>query len=305
MGIARRHGSADDVVYKGRQEMPGFKAVVSFVVASYAGAALAQPADAGLFLSVADNIGTEINGFGPFTDEDLIRTNPAGAFAEAFFAIDAGDLDAFDILPNGNYIVSSLFNGNIGGTVFDDADLVEYNPNTGTIVGNYLGIGLSTFTSSAPDISAATTDDDGNLYFSMLGVTNTMNHSAARSPLPTATSSALTRTPASRASSSTRPTSSTTATATSTASTGTATARSSSAPTRMRSSRVTASLTATSSPTSTARTSPASSSAKPISVTPPTATTSTRYSSTYQHPPAPRCSRSAHLRQHAEEETDR
>ena len=71
--------------------MPGFRAVVSFVVASYAGAALAQPADAGLFLSVADNIGTEINGFGPFTDEDLIRTNPAGAFAEAFFAIDAGD----------------------------------------------------------------------------------------------------------------------------------------------------------------------------------------------------------------------
>lgn len=157
--------------------MPGFKAVVSFVVASYAGAALAQPADAGLFLSVADNIGTEINGFGPFTDEDVIRTNPAGSFAEAFFAIDAGDLDAFDILPNGNYILSSLFNGDIGGTIFDDADLVEYNPNTGTIVGNYLGIGLSTFTSSAPDISAATTDDDGNLYFSMLGVTNTMNHS--------------------------------------------------------------------------------------------------------------------------------
>ncbi|GAB5497419.1 MAG: hypothetical protein Phyf2KO_24990 [Phycisphaerales bacterium] len=149
---------------------------VTALVAAITTPAYAQPANAGLFLSVADNIGTEINGFGPFTDEDLIRTNPAGSFAEAFFAIDGGDLDAFHILPNGNYIFSSLFNGTIGATTFDDADLVEYDPNTGTVVGNYLGIGLSSFTSSAPDISAATTDGDGNLYFSMLGVTNTMNH---------------------------------------------------------------------------------------------------------------------------------
>ena len=145
-------------------------------IAALASPALAQPADAGLFLSVADNIGTEINGVGPFTDEDVIRTNPAGSFAEAFFAIDAGDLDAFHILPNGNYIFSSLFNGTIGATTFDDADLIEYNPNTGAVVGNYLGIGLGSFTSSAPDISAATTDDQGNLYFSMLGATNSMTH---------------------------------------------------------------------------------------------------------------------------------
>lgn len=148
----------------------------SALIAALASPALAQPADAGLFLSVADNIGTEINGVGPFTDEDVIRTNPAGSFAEAFFAIDAGDLDAFHILPNGNYIFSSLFNGTVGANSFEDADLVEYNPNTGTIVGNYLGIGESTFTSSAADISAATTDDQGNLYFSLIGAANSMTH---------------------------------------------------------------------------------------------------------------------------------
>lgn len=142
-------------------------------LAAVAGSAAAQN---GLFISVADNLGTEINGMGPYTDNDVIQTNTGGTTSGVFFAIDGGDLDAFHILPSGNYLISSLFNGDIGGTIFDDADLVEYNPNSGTIVGNYLGIGLGSFTSSAPDISAATTDNDGNLYFSMLGASNTMNH---------------------------------------------------------------------------------------------------------------------------------
>ncbi len=141
-------------------------------LAAFAGTAVAQN---GLFISVADNLGTEING-GPYTDNDVIQTDTGGTFSSLFFSMDSGDLDAFHILPSGNYLISSLFNGNIGGNTFDDADLIEYNPNTGAIVGNYLGIGLTSFTSSAPDISAATTDENGNLYFSMLGSTNTMNH---------------------------------------------------------------------------------------------------------------------------------
>ncbi|MGP1273256.1 MAG: hypothetical protein ACTS22_07970 [Phycisphaerales bacterium] len=136
----------------------------------------AQPVAPGLYLSVADNIGTEIVQ-GPYTDNEVIRTNPAGSFSESFFSIDSGDLDAFHILPNGNYLISSLFNGSLGGVTFGDADLIEYDPNTGVIIGNYLGLGEGSFTSSASDISAATTDDQGNLYFSALATTNTILHS--------------------------------------------------------------------------------------------------------------------------------
>lgn len=128
-----------------------------------------------LFMSLADNIGVEINGFGPFTDEDMIRTTPSGSSASVFFAIDAGDLDAFHILDNGNYIMSSLFNGNVGGNAFDDGDLIEYNPFTNTIVGNYLGVGNAVFSGAATDITAATTDAQGNLYFSLLS-NDTMTH---------------------------------------------------------------------------------------------------------------------------------
>ena len=138
-----------------------------------AGAASAQPA--GLYLSVADNLGTEIVQ-GPYTDNEVILTNPAGSSSSSFFSIDSGDLDAFHILPNGNYLLSALFNGSIGGTVFSDGDLVEYNPVSGVVVGNYLGLGESSFTSTGADISAATTDSAGNLYFSALASTNTLLH---------------------------------------------------------------------------------------------------------------------------------
>lgn len=153
-----------------------FRTPLLFVVAAgLAASASAQPVAPGLYLSVADNIGTEIVQ-GPYTDEDVIRTNAAGSSSSLFFSIDNGDLDAFHILPNGNYLISSLFNGDIGGTIFGDADLIEFNPNTNTIVGNYLGLGEGSFTSSAGDISAATTDDQGNLYFSALATTNTITH---------------------------------------------------------------------------------------------------------------------------------
>lgn len=148
----------------------------TMIGASIAVALSAQAmAQGDLYLSMADNIGVEVGGTGAFTDEDVFRTGLDGTGATTFFSIASGDLDAFHILSNGNYLVSSLFNGNIGGTVFDDADLIEYDPNTGMIVGNYLGIGQGSFTTSSPDISAVTTDEAGNLYFSVLGNT-TMNH---------------------------------------------------------------------------------------------------------------------------------
>lgn len=147
--------------------------LASLSLAFVSGIASAQ---AGLFISVADNIGTEINGFGPFVDHAAIQTDQAGSFATEFFAINSGDLDAFHILPNGNYLLSSLFNGTVGANAFQDGDLVEYNPTTGLVVGNYLGLGESSFTSSAADISSATTDQQGNLFFSALAASNTLTH---------------------------------------------------------------------------------------------------------------------------------
>ncbi|MEZ6317752.1 MAG: hypothetical protein R3B49_03210 [Phycisphaerales bacterium] len=132
-------------------------------------------AQGNLYLSVADNIGNEINGFGPFTDNDLVQTTPGGIASGIYYSLTAGDLDAFDVLANGHYIMSSLFNGNTGTEIFDDGDLVEYDPGTGLIVGNYLGIGNSAFQNSGVDITAATTDAQGNLYFSILS-DNVLNH---------------------------------------------------------------------------------------------------------------------------------
>ncbi|MEM9166724.1 MAG: PEP-CTERM sorting domain-containing protein [Planctomycetota bacterium] len=137
--------------------------------------AAAQTGPAGLYLSVADNVGTEIVQ-GPYTDEDVILTDAAGSSSSLFFSIDAGDLDAFHILPNGNYLLSSLFNGVVGADNFQDADLVEYDPVAGSVVGNYLGLGEGSFTSTAADVDAATTDAAGNLYFSALGSVNVLTH---------------------------------------------------------------------------------------------------------------------------------
>ncbi|GJM18201.1 MAG: hypothetical protein DHS20C14_04140 [Phycisphaeraceae bacterium] len=140
-------------------------------VAALACCAPFAAAQGNLYLSVADNIGNEVNGFGPFTDNDLVNVDNG----VPLFSLSGGDLDAFHVLANGNYIMSSLFNGDTGTEIFDDGDLVEYNPNTGLIVGNYLGIGNSAFATTGEDITAATTDELGNLYFSTLSDA-TLNH---------------------------------------------------------------------------------------------------------------------------------
>ncbi|MEQ8768955.1 MAG: PEP-CTERM sorting domain-containing protein [Phycisphaerales bacterium] len=143
-----------------------------FIAVACAVACASSVAHAGnLYLSLADNIGNEINGNGPFTDNDLVNTNDA----VPFFSLNGGDLDAFHVLANGNYLLSSLFNGDAGGNIFDDGDLVEYDPINNVIVGNYLGIGNSAFADTGEDITAATTDEMGNLYFSTLSDA-TLNH---------------------------------------------------------------------------------------------------------------------------------
>ena len=133
---------------------------------------MAQPA--GLYLSVADNVGTQIGG-GTFTDEDVILTDQTGSTASQFFTITSNDLDAFHIMDNGNYLVSSLFNGSVNGMNFADGDLIEYNPTTGQIVGTFRGMDEAHATAGG-DWSAVTMDSAGNLYLSSLDTTSTINH---------------------------------------------------------------------------------------------------------------------------------
>lgn len=141
-------------------------AFAGLAVSASVAASTATAQDAGLYISLVDNLGVEVNGQGSFNDETVILVQ--GGVPSAFFEIDLGDLDAFHILDNGNYLLSSLTNGNVGGNTFLDGDLIEYDPINNDIVGNYLGLGEGSFTAGFADVDAATTDADGNLYFSML-----------------------------------------------------------------------------------------------------------------------------------------
>lgn len=138
-----------------------------FLAASTAVAALAGAAQAQLIISVVNNIGNELGGV-TFNDGDMVQTDFAGTAASIFFAesnwTSDGDTDAFHILPNGNYLFSSLFNSTIGGVTFDDADLIEYNPNTG--VANTYFITAASFDAANEDISGVSTLANGNIVFS-------------------------------------------------------------------------------------------------------------------------------------------
>jgi len=73
-----------------------------------------------------------------FQSSDLIEYNPATDTATLFF--DGSDhfvgntsypnIDALHILDNGNLILSTAYEANIGGMLFEDGDLFEYNPTT-------------------------------------------------------------------------------------------------------------------------------------------------------------------------------
>ncbi|MEM1424763.1 MAG: hypothetical protein AAGH64_12275 [Planctomycetota bacterium] len=99
---------------------------------------LVAPALAGppqpLFISVIDNVGNALPGLASFTDNDAVSTLLDGSAASIRFTIDSGDLDALHRLPNGNWLVSSNFNGGFNGTPFLDGDVVEIDIASGAVV---------------------------------------------------------------------------------------------------------------------------------------------------------------------------
>jgi len=69
---------------------------------------------------------------------DLIEYNPTTGAASLFFDHSlfaghvSGDIDAFSILNNGNLLISTDDYATLAGLSFEQDDLIEYNPTTGT-----------------------------------------------------------------------------------------------------------------------------------------------------------------------------
>ena len=129
-------------------------------------------------LSKGDNIGNMLGGI-TFGDGDMVSycsdTNMASIlFAETTIS-PSPDIDAFTILPNGNYVLSVLFNNRtLGGIEFDDGDLVEYNPVTGTA--SFFHLGEADFTGATAnvgDINAVDFVDDRYIVFSLTAASTT------------------------------------------------------------------------------------------------------------------------------------
>lgn len=134
----------------------------------------ATAANAQVLLSVSDNIGNELPGL-TFLDGDVVETDTAGSFGSLFFAesniLPSADVDAFHVLPDGDLLLSVLFNGRtLGGLTFDDGDLVRYNPGTDTAS----VFELNETNTNADDIDAITVLPDDNLAFSTGNSTNTL-----------------------------------------------------------------------------------------------------------------------------------
>ncbi|HNO79015.1 MAG TPA: PEP-CTERM sorting domain-containing protein [Phycisphaerae bacterium] len=130
------------------------------------------PASADLvMLSVADNLDAAIGGLTGLEDIDVVQYNTATDSATIIlqnsdFDIGSGDTNAVHYMPNGNIVMSNLFNAQIAGLAFEDDDLVEYNPNTNTA--SLLFDGSALFDSTAEDIDAVYVRDNGNIVMSTL-----------------------------------------------------------------------------------------------------------------------------------------
>lgn len=86
-----------------------------------------------LFSTTSD---AEIGGLS-FADEDVVAYDADLGTASLYFdgsavLADDEDIDAICVLDNGNLLLSTMDDASIGGLSFNDEDLVEYNPATGT-----------------------------------------------------------------------------------------------------------------------------------------------------------------------------
>jgi len=127
-----------------------------------------------VWLSLAAN--ATLGSLGTVNDEDIVALDPAtGVYSWVFDGSDVGitgDIDAFDLLPNGHILISLDATASVGslGSVYD-ADVVEFTPTAlgATTAGTFAwkldgsDVGLS---SSTEDIDALYLLDDGSMVVS-------------------------------------------------------------------------------------------------------------------------------------------
>ncbi len=112
--------------------------------------------------------GTATIGAQSFDSDDLIQYNPATGSATRYLWGDtvfsnSENIDAVCVLDNGHIILSTTGSARIGGLNFDDDDLVDFNPSTGT-ASMYFD-GSSHFSNNA-DIDAVHVLESGNILLS-------------------------------------------------------------------------------------------------------------------------------------------
>ena len=105
-----------------------------------------------------------------FRNGDIARYDTSTGTATLYFSEDAftfnEDVDAFDLLANGHLLLSTKSVASLGGLSFQDGDLVDYDPATGTAV---LYFSESLFSNATADVDAATVLPNGHLVLSTQG----------------------------------------------------------------------------------------------------------------------------------------
>lgn len=101
---------------------------------------------------------------------DVVEYDPVGDVATLLFSesvlSSGGNVDAFSVLSNGHFLLSTVGGDSIGGASFGPGDLVAYDPVGGT-ASIFLSAGA--FTSSSPDIDAVHAQSDTVLILSTTG----------------------------------------------------------------------------------------------------------------------------------------
>jgi len=130
---------------------------------------------------------TSALGIGTVDDSDIVRFNAtslgsstAGSFEFYFDGSDVGlsrsseDIDALELLPNGNLLISTMGSFSASGTSGRDEDLFEFVPASlgPTTVGNwsrYFDGSDVSISRSAEDVDGVAVDAAGDIYLSTIG----------------------------------------------------------------------------------------------------------------------------------------
>ena len=102
---------------------------------------------------------------GDAVDYDPVSNTATLLFSESLFLTGAS-LDGFQPLANGNFLISTMDDETLGGLVFEDGDIIEYDP-----INDVATVFLdedATFTDNA-DIGGFHVLDDGRIALSTLG----------------------------------------------------------------------------------------------------------------------------------------